>query len=261
MLFDTHCHLSHDKLYSQADEVVARARQAGVSHLILAAGHLPEAKTALHLARRFENTWSLAGVHPHEARDVHAADLDVLGDLLAKPECVGLGEIGLDYHYDFSPRDAQQAAFEAQLDLAARRGCPVVVHTREAFGDTLRLLRASAVVPQHVLLHSFTGTTADAEAALAYGASLSYSGIATFKNAEDIRAGAALCPADRILVETDAPYLSPEPVRKVYPNEPAHVVHVARRLAELRQTDYEDFAAQTAANACRFFRLDISAPA
>jgi TatD DNase family protein len=253
MLIDTHAHLSHGKLRQQADEVVARAKEAGVGAILCATGNLTEAKAALGLSRNLEGVFCTAGVHPHEAKDVADEYCKQLEELLGKAECLAMGEIGLDYHYDFSPRDAQQRVFTEQLALAGRLGCPVVVHTREAFVDTMRILTESNIEPARVVFHSFTGGPADAKAAIEYGAALSFSGIATFKNASDIRESALLTPADRILVETDCPYLSPEPVRKMAVNEPANVVHVANRLAELRGCEFETFAQQTTQNAQRFF--------
>ncbi|MBN1554322.1 MAG: TatD family hydrolase [Phycisphaerae bacterium] len=253
MLIDTHAHLSHGKLRQQADEVVARAKEAGVGAILCAAGDLAEAKTALGLARRINGVFCTAGVHPHVAKDVADDYLTQLEELLAKPECLAMGEIGLDYHYDFSPRDAQRRVFAEQLALTKRLGCGVVIHTREAFDDTMEILTTCGVDGTKVVFHSFTGGPADAKRALDFGATLSFSGIATFRSADDIRESALLAPADRILVETDCPYLSPEPVRKQPVNEPANVVHVARHLAELRGCDFKEFAKQTTQNAQRLF--------
>ena len=253
MLIDTHAHLSHGKLRQQADAVVARARDAGVGAILCAAGDLAEAETALGLTRRLPGLFCTAGVHPHEAKAAANEYLSRIEELLAQPECLAAGEIGLDYHYDFSPRDVQRRVFAEQLAVAARLDVPVVVHTREAFDDTTAILADSGVDGSRVVFHSFTGGPEEAKRALDFGATLSFSGIATFKTADDIRRSALLAPADRILVETDCPYLSPEPVRKMTVNEPANVVHVARRLAELRSCDFDAFADQTTQNALRFF--------
>ncbi|MBN1942590.1 MAG: TatD family hydrolase [Phycisphaerae bacterium] len=253
MLIDAHAHLSHGKLFQQADAAVARAQAAGVGAILCAAGDVREAKTALGLARRIPCVFCTAGVHPHEAKHASEGFLSRIEDLLKQPECLALGEIGLDYHYDFSPRDVQRRVFAEQLALAARLDCPVVIHTREAFDDTMILLAESGVDGGRVVFHSFTGGPDEAGRVLNFGATLSFSGIATFKNAADIHRAVLLTPDDRILVETDCPYLSPEPVRNMKINEPANVVHVARRLAELRGCDFETFARQTTQNALGLF--------
>ena len=257
MLIDTHCHLVHGKLYPQRVEALARATQAGVTGVICAAADLHESKTALHIAREFDHVACTVGQHPHEAKEVTADVLRQLEELAGMEECVAVGEIGLDYHYDFSPRDAQQTAFAAQLDLARRIAKPIVIHTREAFEDTLAILRESRVEGPAVIFHSFTGGPDEARKALDFGAALSFSGIATFKNGDAIRAAASLTPGDRILVETDAPYLSPEPVRNVKTNEPAHVRYVAERLATLRGVSLETFAHQTTTNAATLLGFSV----
>ncbi|NBB96483.1 MAG: YchF/TatD family DNA exonuclease [Planctomycetes bacterium] len=258
MLIDTHAHLARGRLADRADEVIAAAVEAGVGGIICATADLHDSKAAVALARRHENVRRLAGVHPHAARDVNDETLRQIEDLAGLDgNCIAIGEIGLDYHYDNSPRDDQQRVFAAQLDLARRLDMPVVIHTREAFEETMSILRQSRVDPGRVMFHSFTGDAGAARAVLDYGAAISYSGIATFKKADDIRKGAAIVPADRILAETDAPFLSPEPVRNMKANEPANVVHVARRLAQLRGASLEDFARQTTTNAERLFGITM----
>ena len=256
-LIDTHCHLADGKLMQDAAAVLQRAGDSGVAGVICAAGDLREAEKAVQLARRFENVFCMAGVHPHEAKSAPPTYIEQIEQLLAEKKCVALGEIGLDYHYDFSPRDVQRRVFAEQLALTGRVAGPVVIHTREAFKDTMSILSESGVEGSRVIFHSFTGGPAEAREVLDFGATLSFSGIATFSKSDPIRAAAVLAPDDRILIETDSPYLSPEPVRKMKINEPANVVHVARSLAELRRVDPETFAAQTTANAVRIFQLDI----
>ena len=256
-LIDTHCHLADGKLMQDAAAVLQRAGDSGVAGVICAAGDLREAEKAVQLARRFENVFCMAGVHPHEAKSAPPTYIEQIEQLLAEKKCVALGEIGLDYHYDFSPRDVQRRVFAEQLALTGRVAVPVVIHTREAFKDTMSILSESGVEGSRVIFHSFTGGPAEAREVLDFGATLSFSGIATFSKSDPIRAAAVLAPDDRILIETDSPYLSPEPVRKMKINEPANVVHVARSLAELRRVDPETFAAQTTANAIRVFHLDI----
>jgi TatD DNase family protein len=178
-----------------------------------------------------------------------------LEDLAADARNVGIGEIGLDYHYDFSPRDAQRRVFGEQLDLARRLGKNVVIHTREAFEDTLAIIAASGIEGRRIVFHSFTENAAAARRALDLGATISFSGIVTFARSDELRQAALLVPAERMLVETDSPYLSPEPVRKMKTNEPANVLHVAAFLARLRGVAAEELASVTTENARKFFGL------
>jgi len=256
-LIDTHCHLAHGRLYPQRQDALVRAREAGVTACVCAAANLQESRTALNVARAEEGVFCIAGVHPHDAAAAGEHYLDELARLCGDPHNVAVGEIGLDYHYDYSPRADQRRVFAEQLALAARLAKAVVIHTREAFADTIAILAESGLPGERVVLHSFSGGPGEASRALNAGMTISFSGIATFAKAEDVRAAAALVPDDRVLVETDAPFLSPEPVRKVRTNEPAHVVHVARRLAEVRGTTLDAFAEQTTANAVRFFGLEL----
>lgn len=259
MLIDTHCHIARGRLGGRAEELLAEARQAGVVAMICATSDLDESKAAVALAREHESIFRLAGVHPHEAANVNDETLRQIEDLARlDANCLAIGEIGLDYHYDYSPREDQRRAFAAQLDLAARLDRPIVIHTREAFDDTMAILGQAGLDGQRVIFHSFTGNASQCQAVLDFGSAVSYSGIVTFNSAEDIRAGALLVPADRILVETDAPFLSPEPVRKQKTNTPANVVHVARFLADLRGEPFEAFAEQTTANAGRLFARPLT---
>ena len=252
-LIDTHCHLTNARLAGQTQRVLDAAREAGVVGVICASSDIDESRKALALADSNTDVWFIAGVHPHEAKDVQERYLTQLQELLGHPRCVGAGEIGLDYHYDFSPRDAQRGVFAGQLALASELGKPIVIHTREAFDDTLAILRESGVDGGRVVFHSFTEGPDNARRALDFGATISFSGIVTFANAQDVRASALLVPQDRLLVETDAPYLSPEPVRKMKTNEPANVAHVCRFLAQLRGVPADDLAQATTANAKKFF--------
>lgn len=233
-----------------------RAKEAGVAAFVCAAGDLEESRAGRELAAARRDVWFMAGVHPHEARNAAAGYLAEIEQLAGDPKCVALGEMGLDYHYDFSPRPDQQRVFAEQLDLARRLGQPVVIHTREALDDTLDILKASGVDGGRALFHSFTEGPDRARRALEFGAMISFSGIVTFKPAEALRQTAAMVPIERMLIETDAPYLSPEPVRKMKTNEPANVAYVAGFLAALRGMALEQFAQLTTASATRFFGLD-----
>ncbi len=258
-LIDTHCHLTDDRLKPGLEGVLSRAGEAGGVAFICATAHIADSAEAAEIAGRHKQVWCTAGVHPHDAKNVGKDYLERLKELAANSKNVAIGEIGLDYHYDFSPRDVQRRIFAEQLALAARLGKPVAVHTREAFDDTLAVISESGIAGGQILFHSFTGGPDEIRRVLNIGAFVSYSGIATFNSAADIRAGAALVPDDRVLIETDAPYLSPEPVRKMKINEPANVIHVAECLAVVRRTTPKTFAEQTTANAVRFFALDTEA--
>jgi len=256
-LIDTHCHLAHGRLRQEVPQVLARARNAGVEAVICAATDLHGSGTALSLSREHENVFCTAGIHPHEAKDAGDDYPARIERLAREGRCVAVGETGLDYHYDFSPRDVQQHVFAEQLAVAARIGKPVVVHTREAFDDTLAIVRESDADGSRILFHSFTGGPDEIRRALQIGATIGFSGIVTFRKAQELRRAAAIVPDDRIVVETDAPYLSPEPVRKMKTNEPANVVHIARCLAQVRNSSPEAFAGRTTANAIRFFGLEL----
>jgi len=252
-LIDTHCHFAHKPLCENVPPLVESAAAAGVTRIIAAAATLEEARFNCELARNFSGVYALAGIHPHESKDAPADLAAAYAELGGG--YVGMGEIGLDYHYDFSPRDVQRDVFARQLELAVALDMPVAVHSREAFDDTMAILRESAIDPRRVLFHSFAQGQQDAVTTLDYGAMLSFSGMATFKNAADILAAARITPLNRIMIETDAPFLSPTPVRNIKPNVPAHVYHVAVYLASARGEIFEKFATATTANATAFFGI------
>lgn len=256
-LIDTHCHLADRRLQRGLSGVITRAAGAGVAAFVCAAGDLNEARGALETARAYPNVFCTVGVHPHDAKDAPRDYLRLVEALAVEPENVAVGEIGLDYYRDLSPRRVQRRVFAEQLDLAARLGKPIVVHSRDAFDDTLAVLGESSVEPGRVVIHSCTENAAGVRRALDLGATVSFSGIVTYRKTDYLRKAAALVPADRLLVETDCPYLSPEPVRKMRTNEPANVVHVLRLLAEIRGSDAEELAERTTANATKFFNLPL----
>ena len=236
-MIDSHCHLAGEEFTADLDAVVSRARQAGLSGalVILAAGDAAEAERAKAVKAAWDSVRFSVGIHPHQAAD-HAGDLDAaIGRLdaeLTAHEAVALGEIGLDYHYDFSPRDIQQDVFRRQLQLARRRDLPVVIHTREATEDTFRLLQDEGAGLK-ILFHCFTGGIDMARAALAMGAWISFAGIVTFPKAGELREVAQMVPPGRFLAETDSPYLAPVPFRGKR-NEPAFVANVIEALATVR---------------------------
>jgi TatD DNase family protein len=254
---DTHCHLDSHYFPEGADAVIARARAAGVVGFVcIGVGEkMRGARDAIALAERVgPSVVATAGVHPHDASVVDDDVRAELASLAEHPRVVAVGEMGLDYHYDHSPRDVQQRVFAEQIALAKRVRKPIVLHTREAADDTLAILESEGVREVGGVVHCFSEDRAFAERALAMGLHLSFSGIVTFKNAKSIHEVAAWAPLDRILVETDAPYLAPIPFRGK-PCEPAHVVYTAKRVAELRGITIEELAAATTANASKLFAV------
>jgi TatD DNase family protein len=252
MLIDSHCHLDFPDFASELDDVVARARTAGIARLVTISTRVRRFAGVLAIAERFAEVYCSVGTHPHYAHE----ELDITAaDLVAHtrhPKVVALGEAGLDYHYDRSPRDAQERGFRTHIAAARETGLPLVIHSREADADTARILEeetGQGAFP--AVLHCFTGGADLARRAIALGLSISFTGILTFKNSTALRAIAAELPADRILVETDAPYLAPLPFRGKR-NEPAYVVETAKVLAETRGVSFDDIAHQTSEN---FFRL------
>jgi TatD DNase family protein len=244
-LVDTHCHLDDPKFDEDREAAIERALAAGVTRMMaIGTGSPPDLEVALRLAERYPFVHATVGVHPHDASKATEEIFARLRDLAAHPKVLAIGEIGLDYHYDFSPRDVQQAVFERQLAIAADARKPIVIHTREAWDDTLAQVTA---LPYGGIMHCFTGDAAQARQALALGFHLSFGGVLTFPKAESLREAARIAPDDRILVETDCPYLAPVPYRGKR-NEPAFVAETARRLAAVRETTPENIAALTTRN-------------
>jgi TatD DNase family protein len=252
-LIDTHCHLTHNRLGPIASDALARARQAGVVATVCASADLDESAASRAMAEANADVWFMAGIHPHDAAAAPSDFGQRLKELCSHQRCVAVGEIGLDYHYDYSPRAVQRDLFACQLGLAAEIDKPVVVHTREAFDDTLAILQDSGADLSRVVLHSCTEGPENLHRALALGVWVSFSGIVTFNKATELHASAVIVPDDRLMIETDAPFLSPEPVRNMKTNEPANVQHVLRKLAQLRGVAPEALAERTAENAARFF--------
>ncbi|MCP3989526.1 MAG: TatD family hydrolase [Actinomycetia bacterium] len=246
MWFDSHCHLT--MLEPDPAEVVEAAARAGVTGLLTVGVTVADSQEAATVAASFPSVWATAGVHPHEAK----AGIEGLSLLLDDPNIVAVGECGLDYYYDHSPRRAQVEVFKAQIGLANARDLALVIHTRDSWPETLDLLDDEGI-PRRTVFHCFTGGVDEATACLARGAYLSFSGIVTFKTATDLREAALITPLDRLLIETDSPYLAPIPHRG-RPNEPAHVAIVGEFLAELRGEPVETLAEATTANASALFR-------
>jgi TatD DNase family protein len=247
-----------DEFDSDRDEVIGRALESGVE-IIVDVGNGDVSRdshsSACRLADQYPFIYTTVGVHPHEASALDGELYAKLADLSAHPKVIAWGEIGLDYHYDNSPRDAQREAFRKQLRMARERRLPVVIHTREAEADTLAILQQEWEGSNLAgVIHCFTGTRAFADEAIKLGFYISFSGVVTFKRAEDLRATASLLPLERLLIETDSPFLAPVPHRGRR-NEPAYVVETARALAGLRGLAPEEIGRITSANFKRLFHL------
>jgi TatD DNase family protein len=252
MLVDSHCHLNYPGLVEDQQGVLARARAVGVGHFLAIGTKVAEWAEVTAIAAREHDVSCTVGVHPHEAEKHPDLGLDKLLEASAHPKVVGIGECGLDYYYEHSPRAEQQAQFRTHIAAARESGLPLIVHTRDAEADTLAIMRDEMGKGAYTgVIHCFTASQAFAEAALDLGFYISLSGIVTFKSARNLQASAQTIPLDRLLVETDSPYLAPIPMRG-RPCEPAFVAHTAAFVAGLRGEALDTLAAATTAN---FFQL------
>lgn len=259
MLIDTHCHLNLTEHFPDPAAEVEFARSTGVERLIVVGVDLPTSQIAIDLADRFQEVYAVAGIHPNYAANYTPDLIPPLRELLAHPKVVAIGEIGLDYHWDYATREQQYEVLKAQLDLAEEHQTPIVFHCREAYEDLLDILE-SRYNPQstshkpHLLLHCFAGDAQDAQRATALGCYFGVDGPLTYKNAQALRDLVQTLPRDRVVIETDAPYLTPVPHRGK-PNRPGYVAHVNSMLASLWGISQEEAAEITTANATAFFRL------
>jgi TatD DNase family protein len=254
-LFDTHAHLDQTEFDADRADVVARAQAAGVEQMIAIGISADTSAASIDVASQFEGVFAAVGMQPNYLSQAQPGDWDRVVAMLDRPKVVAIGETGLDRYWDYTPFDVQQDYFDRHIRLSQERGLPFIVHMRDCDEDILVMLReAHRRGPLNGVMHSFTGSRAMADECLAMGLYISFAGMATFKKSADLREVAAAVPADRILVETDSPYLTPEPIRKVQRNEPAHVRFTAGCLAEVRGQTLEAFAAQTTTNAQRLFR-------
>lgn len=253
-MIDTHCHLSYAPLLEQIDAVLQRAAAAGVTRMITIGTRLADCIACRDLASRYPQIHCAVGIHPHHAAEASDEELAQVLAMFTDPLVRAAGEMGLDYHYDFSPRDAQQRVFHRQLDAARAEGAggkPLVLHCREANDTCLDILKEHGGFAG--VFHCFTGTMAEARRILDAGYYIGITGIITFKNAAYLREIVRIVPADRLLVETDAPYLAPEPHRRQKNNEPALIAHTYAAIAREREVSLDTLESQTAANASRLF--------
>ena len=254
-IFDTHCHLDDPKFDVDREEAYRRMLENQVRRCVCVGSDLASSERCMAMAATYPGVYAAAGVHPHEAKDAAPDYLDTLTDMLAKPRVVALGEIGLDYYYDLSPRDAQMRVMAEQVDLAVRLKKPVIFHIRDAHGDMVDFFRSRKTLPEGII-HCFSGSPEIAREYVKMGFYISFAGPLTFKKAPNLQAAAREVPLDRLLVETDSPYLAPEPVRGRR-NEPANVPYTLRKLAELRDIPEEDMAEITWNNACVLYGVPM----
>ena len=250
-MIDSHCHLTDPRLQSQLPDVLARAAAAGVTRMITIGTTLADDEAAIALCRTLPNVRCAIGVHPNYTHEADPADLPRLRELQSDPTVVALGEMGLDYFHKYAPRERQLQFFEPQLQLAQELDRPVVIHSREATDDTLAVMRSFPGV--RAVFHCFTGTPDEARKILDAGYLLGFTGAITFKKNDALREAVALTPPDRMLVETDAPYLTPEPKRSQKTNEPALVVHVGETVARVKAVGVDEVDRATTASAEGFF--------
>jgi TatD DNase family protein len=251
---DTHCHLTFEQ-FDDVDAVLQRSWGAGVTGWITIGTDVEESAKTIELAGRFENMFSAVAIHPHEAKAADQSAIDELKELAKNKKVVAIGETGLDFHYNFSTPQQQRDCFIRHLEIAAELKLPVIIHSREAFDDTIKILEGNGEGVKKVVFHCFSGSVEQARVVLDKGWYISLTGVVTFKNAEKTREVAKLVPIERLMIETDSPYMSPEPMRKQKVNEPALLVHTAKFLAELKGMELADFAEQVKSTTKQFFTL------
>jgi TatD DNase family protein len=254
MLFDTHTHLDQEEFDANRSEVVSRAEAVGVTRIVAVGTTAAASAKCVELAQQFPGVFAAVGIQPNYVAEAAPDDWEAIERLVTSPQVVAVGETGLDRHWDYSPFELQQDYFDRHIRLAERHDLPFVVHMRDCEADILEMLRmAQERGPLKGIMHSFTGGPAMAAECVAMGLHISFAGMVTYKKSQELRDCATTIPAERLLLETDCPYLSPEPVRSKQPNEPANLVHTAECLALVRGVTQEELARQTTENALALF--------
>ena len=251
-LIDAHCHLTYEP-FADIDAVIRRSIDAGVTGWITIGTDLADSQKAVELADRFENMFAAVAIHPHNAKSADPSTIAQIKGLAQNKKVVAIGETGLDLHYDFSSPQQQQDSFVRHLEIAKELNLPVVIHSREAFDETMEILEAHESGLKGLVFHCYSGDVRQTKIVLDKGWYISLTGVVTFKNAETTREVAKYVPLDRLMIETDAPYLSPEPMRKQKVNEPALLIHTARFIAGLRGMEFTKFAEAVTATTMQFF--------
>ena len=256
MYFDTHCHLDNQQLSSVVEDIVGRAASAGVNQMTAIGTDVKTSRRCVELAEQFEQVYAAVGIHPTVCQNFAQDDWDLIIELVQQPQVVAIGETGLDLHWDTSTLEVQKQWFQRHINLSFEKGLPLVIHMRDCESEIVEMLEGSAIDGRiNGIMHSFTGTVESAMRCLALGMYISFAGMVTFKKSDDLRAVAAAIPDDRLLIETDAPYLSPDPLRSKRPNEPSYLIHTAACLADVKDICPEELAKVTTENAQRVFRL------
>lgn len=254
-LIDTHCHLTFEELSSNIEEVLNRSRQADVTKWITVGTDSEQNQQVAQLAEKYENIFAAVGIHPHHAKEVTNETIRQLEQLAQKDKIIAIGETGLDFHYNYSEPDIQKKIFIQHLEIAKQFQLPVIIHSREAFDETMEILDEFASGLKKIVIHCFSGDADQAKIVLDKGYYISFTGVVTFKNAETARQAAKIVPLDRLMIETDCPFMSPAPMRKQKINEPALMIHTAKFLADLKNIPLEDFAAQVSKTSEEFFGI------
>ena len=254
MIIDSHAHLDDGAFSNEIDMVMARAREAGVGAVINPGADAASSKAAVAIAATYPDVYALAGIHPHEAVGASDEAIGEIAAILSAPKAVGIGEIGLDYYRELSPRDDQLRVFRAQMELAREMGLPVQIHNRDAHSDTLKIVQEYSHRVPAIVMHCYSGSPEMARELVRLGCYISLAGPVTYRNTRKQVEVAGYVPLDRLLVETDSPYLPPSPYRGQR-NEPAYVVETARRIAEVRNISFEEVAAATSVNAAKVFGI------
>ena len=254
-LIDTHAHLTSKEYDENLDSIIQNATTAGVSCIVTVGTDLDDSKKAIAIADKYDNIYASAGFHPHYANDVTSEALDEIASICRQDSAVAIGEIGLDYYYDIAPREIQRAVFIKQLEIAASAAMPVIIHTRESFDDAYQILRDYSSCIPNIVIHCFSEGMLEAEKCVEQGWYVSFTGVLTFAKAEKTRQAARAVPVERLMIETDCPYMSPAPMRKQKINEPALIVHIAAKLAEVKGLSKEDISSILTKNSEKFFRI------
>lgn len=255
MYIDSHCHLDDEQYDDDREVLIQGLRAKGIEYVVNIGTNIASSETCVQMAQQHEVLYAAVGVHPHDAKELETASLEEIEKWVASPKMVAIGEIGLDYHYDYSPRDIQKKWFAAQIDLAKKYGLPIIVHDREAHKDTYDIIMAAQDGSLKGVIHSFSGSVEMAREYIKLGFYIGLGGPVTFKNAVMPKEVAKAIPLDRLLLETDGPYMSPTPLRGKR-NEPQNVQYVAEAIAALRDISVEEVMAQTTLNAKTLFGLD-----
>ena len=254
-LIDSHAHLTFKEIENSLDNVLQKSSQAGVTGWIAIGTDTEQNKKVISAIEKYENLYGSVGIHPHYASQVSPADINQVKELAKHKKIVAIGETGLDFHYNFSKQDAQKDLFKNLLEIAAQTKLPVIIHCRNAFDETIEIIDKFKDDLTNVVFHCWGGTAEQTQIVLDKGFYISFTGVVTFKNAEQTRAAARIVPLEKMMIETDCPYMSPEPMRKQKINEPALLIHTAQKVAELKQIPLEKFVDEVTKTTKKFFNL------